>query len=83
MTKNAVKFTSNGEIKILAAFDSLNQKLNVHVTDTGSGINDMEMGNLFTALGSKATRTESLNPEGIGLGLTICRKIVENSGGQI
>ena len=83
MTKNAIKFTSFGEIRSLAAFDSLNQKLNVHVTDSGIGINDMEMGKLFTTLGSKASRTENLNQEGIGLGLTICRKIVENSGGHI
>ena len=40
------------------------------------------MQKLFILFG-KVQRTEDSNPEGIGMGLTICQKIVHNCGGQI
>lgn len=40
------------------------------------------MAKLFTLFG-KVDRTEDSNPDGLGMGLTICQKIIENSGGLI
>ena len=54
----------------------------MHVCDTGKGIKQEEMHKLFTLFG-KMERTEDLNPDGIGMGLTICQKIIHNIGGQI
>ena len=50
--------------------------------DTGSGIAAEDLPKLFTRFG-KLQRTAAMNNEGIGLGLTIVKKIVEKSGGEI
>ena len=82
LTKNALKFTLRGEIKIRASYDLLNEKLIVHVIDTGIGINSLEKEKLFSMFG-KVERSAGLNQEGIGIGLMICKRIIENSGGNI
>ena len=70
MTKNALKFTLKGEIRIRAAYNWQQEKLIVHVVDTGVGINNCEMDKLFTMFG-KIDRTEDMNSEGVGIGLVI------------
>ena len=82
LTKNALKFTLSGEIKIRASYDLQSEKLIVHVIDTGIGINKREKDQLFSMFG-KVKRSSGLNKEGIGIGLMICKRIIENSGGQI
>ena len=52
------------------------------VSDTGKGIKMDEMKKLFTLFG-KIERTEDSNPDGIGMGLTICQKILQSCGGKI
>ena len=80
LTKNALKFTIRGEIIIRASYDREAEKLIVHVVDTGIGISNGDMEQLFQMFG-KVESSNNLNPEGIGLGLMICKRIVENSGG--
>ena len=48
IVKNALKFTHNGKIKIVAAFDLAEEKLLVHVVDNGSGISQIDLPQLFT-----------------------------------
>ena len=52
------------------------------VHDTGVGIPEAEIEKLFSRFG-KLHRTAELNNEGIGLGLTIVKQIVEKSEGRI
>ena len=52
----------------------------MHVSDTGAGISDDELPQLFSRFG-KLQRTAEINHEGIGLGLTIVKSIVELHGG--
>ena len=47
LTKNALKFTVNGSIKIVAAYDYASEHLKVHVIDTGQGIEQNEMDQIF------------------------------------
>ena len=54
----------------------------IHVKDTGAGIAPEDVPRLFTRFG-KLHRTADLNHEGIGLGLSIVKQIVEQSGGKI
>ena len=44
LVKNAYKFTRQGEIRIIVAYDYENSKLKVHVVDTGKGITEDDMG---------------------------------------
>ena len=54
----------------------------VHVEDTGAGISRQDLPKLFSKFG-KLHRTADMNHEGIGLGLTIVKQIVEKSDGHI
>ena len=58
------------------------EKLKVQVRDTGSGIAESDVSKLFSRFG-KLARTQNVNQEGIGLGLTIVKSIVEASGGKV
>ena len=52
----------------------------IAVKDTGHGVPEELRMNIFNLLSDKATYTQSAIP---GLGLTICKTIVERCGGQI
>ena len=82
LVKNAEKFTSNGYIKIKAKYDAEHDDLIVFVEDNGAGIAQEDIPKLFNRFG-KLHRTAEMNSEGIGLGLTIVKQIIEKSGGMI
>ena len=82
LVKNALKFTQNGFIRIMASYDKESEFLTVHVLDTGKGIRAEEIGQLFSLFG-KLKRTAELNSEGIGMGLMICQNLVEMNQGRI
>ena len=82
LVKNALKFTKEGQI-IIGVFYSYEKKsLIVSVLDTGVGILNEDMPRLFNKFG-KLHRTAAMNSAGIGLGLTIVKQIVEQTGGNI
>ena len=54
----------------------------VHVKDTGAGIEEKNLAKIFTRFG-KQQRTSDINSDGNGLGLTIVKEIVQQSGGEI
>ena len=77
---NAVKFTSSGKVTIGLTGDD--QVAQFYVRDTGVGIPSEDIPHLFQKfyrVDNSATRTIGGN----GLGLFICRKIVELYGGRI
>ena len=73
---NAIKFTQKGEITIAIEIDSMNNQVIVKVKDTGTGIDSDTLSNLF---GKFVTRSDS----GTGLGLYICKGIIEAHNGRI
>ncbi|WP_446810730.1 EAL domain-containing protein [Methylomonas sp. 2BW1-5-20] len=82
---NALKFTDRGSIAIdvtadAAASDPL--QLRFCVTDTGMGIPDAVQASIFDAF-VQADGSMSRHYEGAGLGLAICRQLVQLMGGQI
>ena len=43
LIKNAFKFTTKGEIRVIMAIDEINKMLKVSIVDTGKGVKQEEM----------------------------------------
>ena len=52
------------------------------MVDNGRGITESEMANLFSMFG-KLKRTAKQNSEGIGMGLMICKNLIEANRGAL
>eukprot|EP00347_Sterkiella_histriomuscorum_P003777 403362985 len=76
LLQNSLKFTFQGYIKVIANYDESEQILLVSVQDTGIGIQKEDRAKLFQLFG-KLEKTAQINTSGIGLGLSICKTIVE------
>lgn len=82
---NALKFTNEGEIIIRVMLDSQEGQhviLHISVSDTGIGLSDEHQQQLFSAF-SQAEPSHSRQFGGSGLGLTICRQLIQRMGGEI
>jgi two-component system sensor histidine kinase KdpD len=77
LLENAAKY-STGPIDVTAAFRGA--EVVVEVADHGPGITAGQESRIFDKF-QRAGREG--NPEGVGLGLTICRAIVSAHGGRI
>lgn len=79
LLSNAFKFTpDNGEIVLSALVDSGATRIEISVTDTGMGIPEQYREKLFTPF----TQVDS-SMSGTGLGLYLCKKMVNLWGGKI
>jgi len=82
---NAIKFTEQGEIavyfKILHQTDS-RTLLHIEIVDTGIGLSTRQLNNLFERF-RQADGSTTRKYGGTGLGLTICKQLVELMGGDI
>ena len=84
LVANALKFTVEGSITIRAAtrgHDPL-PRLEVAVADTGIGIDPEHSQQIFEAF-RQADQSTTRRHGGSGLGLSICRRLVEAMGGTI
>lgn len=93
LVSNAIKFTEHGSIDLRVTSHSVpphvhpdrpgtDHWIEFAVTDTGVGIAEHRLGDLFEPF----TRMDPANAEprrGIGLGLAICRELVDLMGGQL
>ena len=82
---NAVKFTLDGEVQLLASFSAeLGEKLTlrIEVTDTGIGIAEDKLAVLFAPF-TQADGSTTRKYGGTGLGLTIAKQLCELMGGKI
>jgi len=85
LLSNAVKFTESGSIQINVFCKFLSIKdidLNVSITDTGVGIDNVARETLFDAF-IQGDVSVTRKHGGAGLGLAICKQICEMSGGGI
>lgn len=74
---NALKHTSQGEVKVVYDFVGIDS-IRVNVVDTGEGISSEDLPHIFERFYKGATFAQ-----GTGLGLTICKVLVELWGGEI
>jgi signal transduction histidine kinase len=82
---NAVKFTEAGDIDVhvtVLAQDPTGCRLAIIITDTGIGISPEAMDRLFRPF-VQADASYGRRFGGLGLGLAICRMLLETMGGSI
>lgn len=78
LLKNAYKFTpENGEV-VVRSYDSAPDRVLFEIRDSGCGIDENLMPKLFTAF-----EQGKRSGEGLGLGLAICKAILEMHQGKI
>jgi signal transduction histidine kinase/CheY-like chemotaxis protein/HPt (histidine-containing phosphotransfer) domain-containing protein len=85
LVSNAVKFTHEGEIVMevsLIKETDTSMELSFEIRDTGIGINEEEINKLFKPF-SQADASSTRKYGGTGLGLVICKRLVEMMGGSI
>ena len=82
LCNNAIKFTSQGTVRIKIAFDSDNGKLVLKVIDTGVGLAPEQQQHIFNAF-SQADASTSRQFGGTGLGLYLSRQLAQRLGGDI
>ncbi|MDI5985569.1 ATP-binding protein [Halomonas sp. M4R5S39] len=85
LVNNAIKFTERGEVIVRVMVEQAEPgrvTLRVSVSDTGIGLSPESRQRLFQAF-RQADPSHSREFGGTGLGLTICRQLVEQMGGEI
>ncbi|MEO8892257.1 MAG: response regulator, partial [Coleofasciculaceae cyanobacterium] len=87
LTGNALKFTTSGEVVVKASLVDAGTTLSpltirFEVTDTGIGISNSDQNKLFQSF-SQVDASMTRQYGGTGLGLVICKQLVELMGGEI
>jgi hypothetical protein len=83
LVSNACKFSpKEGVLTIDIKKSDVNNELIVSVTDQGIGLTDEEISKLFIAF-SQIKASELQEGRGSGVGLAICKEVVELHGGKI
>ncbi len=81
LISNSVKFTNKGSVT--CNVHQQNGELVVSISDTGIGIAADDFGAVFEQFKQVGGDTLTDKPKGTGLGLPICKEIVEHHGGRI
>ncbi len=85
LLSNSIKFTEHGSVSIecsVVAEDPISQYIQFKITDTGIGMSKEFIDQLFNKFSQE---DESITRKfgGTGLGMSICKELVELMGGQI
>lgn len=82
LVDNAVKYSPQGEPVEITVAPSSESSVRLSVTDSGIGIRQEDIGQLFT----KFTRTDAsrkIDPNGMGIGLYFVKRVVEDHRGKV
>jgi len=85
LISNAIKFTPSGEVVVTAQAregDGQTAMIQFEVRDTGMGIASEKLATIFQAF-TQADNSTTRRFGGTGLGLTICKRLVNMMGGEI
>ena len=81
LISNAVKFTDAGDVT--CGLYKKDNEIIVSITDTGIGIAPDDFAAVFEQFKQVGGDTLTDKPKGTGLGLPICKEIIEHHGGRI
>ncbi len=81
LLSNAIKFTGEGGYIIISQ-KSNDKIIEISIKDTGTGMDSETLRKLFI-LGEKNSKPGTADEKGSGLGLILCRELVEKNGGKI
>ena len=81
LISNAVKFTEQGSVTCNVSIK--NNEIITSIKDTGIGIAEKDKAAVFEQFKQIGGDTLTDKPKGTGLGLPICKEIVEHHGGRI
>lgn len=79
---NAIKFTNNGTITVYATVDSRTNEVLITVRDTGPGIPEAFLPNLFKPFAREDAST-TRSKDGLGLGLLVAKGLSRKMGGDL
>jgi PAS domain S-box-containing protein len=84
LLSNALKFTEQGHValRVLILSNPAGDRLCYEVSDTGPGISAEDQERVFSAF-TQLSKQNQGGAAGSGLGLTICKELVELMGGEI
>ena len=85
LCNNATKFTNEGYVKVRVDYEWMGyEKVLLHfdVIDTGIGIKEADLEKIFNSFQQVDSR-RNRNIEGTGLGLTICRMLLQIMGSEL
>ncbi len=85
LLNNAIKYTHEGEVQLLtkvAVIDADHVNVTFSVRDTGIGIPDSKLKDIFNSF-TQAAQSDTRLYGGTGLGLSIVKELVELFGGKI
>lgn len=78
LLSNAFKYTPDNGI-ITVSYDCYDNELIFKVADTGEGISERDLGNIFDSF----YQVDRIHPKGSGIGLSLAKAFVELHGGTI
>jgi len=81
LTDNAIKFTPAGG-KVSLESESKDEKVVIYVKDNGVGMDSEDMKNIFR-LDKRITSKGTNDEKGTGLGLYVCKEMIEKMNGSI
>lgn len=81
LISNAIKYRGSAPPSIAVCAEELDEEWMISVRDNGVGISPGDQAAIFEPF-KRACATSS-NSDGVGLGLAICRQIIERHGGRI
>jgi PAS domain S-box-containing protein len=82
LISNAIKFTNPGGKIIIDAKPTGNNFLEISVEDTGVGMEQKQLEQLFN-VGALTPSQGTAREKGTGLGLVLCKEVIEKMGGKI
>lgn len=80
LISNSIKYKSKDKLKIIIGYEDLGDKWKFHIKDNGIGI---DYGNLSKIFDPFEKYLPTKDHEGAGLGLYICKKIIDEHNGEI